>query len=215
MTKVILLALTAQAAAMAQAKVTQHMILVEPSGTDVAVSETLLVEGKGAFKVYIPPGAELAPARGARVAKSGAAGTYDVTPEGDGPEIRVDLNWTMPFIVPETYSGRILHGGGPVRMVFPKGVTASSKSLESNGVEPTTQASIFSLKPNQTAFTVSVDGAGRLRRTEPAAEAAEDNAPSIEIILPRIYQRKYLILGLILGVLAVGFVLNFRAAAKG
>jgi hypothetical protein len=202
-------------ALLAQAKVTQHMILVEPSGTDLAVSETLLVEGKGSFKVFIPPDADLAPVRGARAVKSGAPGTYELTPEGDGPELRVDLNWTMPFVVPESWSGRILHGGGPVRMVFPKGVTATSAALEPNGVEPTTQASIFSVKANVSAYKVSIDGAGQLRRNAPAEPAGEDNAPSIEIIQPRIYERKYVILGLILGVLAVGFVLNFRATAKG
>jgi hypothetical protein len=199
------------ALAFGQAKVTQHMMLLEPSGTDLAVSETLIVEGSGKVQVYLPPDAELAGTRGGKAVKTGKLGVYDVTPEGTaGPESRVDVNWSMPFVSPETFNGRILHGGGPVRLVFPKGVTAKGAALESNGVEPTTQAQIYTLK--FASFKIEITGAGKLRAQRPAAEeAGEDDGPRIEQIMPRLYDRLPWILGLTLGVLAIGFVLHFRA----
>ncbi|MDX2180510.1 MAG: hypothetical protein SFV18_13020 [Bryobacteraceae bacterium] len=197
--------------AFGQAKVTQHMMLLEPSGTDLAVSETLIVEGAGKVQVFLPPDAELAGTRGGKAVKTAKPGVYDVTLDAaQGPESRVDVNWSMPFVSPETLNGRILHGGGPVRLVFPKGVTAKGAALESNGVEPTTQAQIYTLKGS--SFKIEINGAGKLRAQRPEAEeAGEDDGPRIEQIMPRLYDRLPWILGLTLGVLAIGFALHFRA----
>jgi hypothetical protein len=117
----------------------------------------------------------------------------------------------MPFVSPETLSGRILHGGGPVRLVIPKGVRASGAALESNGVEPTTQAQIFTVKG--ASFKIEIDGAGKLRAERPASEFSEEGPP-IDQIMPRLYDRLPLVLTLTLGILALGFALHFRTRAR-
>ncbi len=100
-------------------------------------------------------------------------------------------------------------------MVFPSGVKVSSPMLESNGVEPTTQAAIYTLKGK--TYKIELDGAGSLRRQQPAEpppSSGEEEGASFEIVLPRIYQHIYWIVGLISGLLIIGFILNFRAAKR-
>ncbi|MCX6591333.1 MAG: hypothetical protein NTZ56_07390 [Acidobacteria bacterium] len=201
-------------AALGQTKVTQHMMLYEPTGTDLNVAETLIIEGSGKVQIVLPADAEIKGTRGGEVKKSGKPGIWDVTVKAEGPETRVDVNWTMPFITPEDISGRILHGGGPVRMVFPKGVKVTGAALESNGTEPTTMASIFTLKG--ATYKISLDGAGTLRAERPAAAAEpEAEGPTIQQILPRFYDRLNWVLGLTFAILAAGFILNYRAQPKG
>ena len=201
------------ASALAQTKVTQHMMLYEPTGTDINVAETLIIEGSGKVQIALPADAEIKNTRGGEVKKSAKPGVWDITVKAEGPETRVDVNWSMPFITPEDISGRILHGGGPVRMVFPKGVKVSGSTLESNGTEPTTMASIFTLKG--TSYKISLDGAGALRAERPAASEPESEGPTIQQILPRFYDRLYWVLGLTFAILAAGFILNYRAQPKG
>lgn len=206
------------AAATAQPKVAQHMILFEPTGTDLNVSETIIVDGsgKGTIQAYIPSEANTPQARNAQVTKTAKPGVFDVSFDAQGQETRIDLAWSMPFVLPETISGRVLHSEGAVRMVFPKGVTATGPMLESNGTEPTTQATIYTLKG--TTYKIDINGAGSLRAQQPAEQPppseGSDEGQSLDIILPRIYDKLYWILGLTLGILAIGFFLNFKASVK-
>lgn len=194
--------------ALAQPQVTQHMMLLEPTGVDLNVNETLIISGggRGRVRIAVPPAAGTPEVRHATISKTGTPGVFELSVPASAGETRVDLAWSIPFTVPETLSGRVLHGG-VVRLVFPKGVKVSSAHLESNGVEPTTQAAIFTLKSAN--YKIDIDGAGSLRAQPPAAPAADDG-PSIQQIKPRIYDRLFWILGLVLAILAAGFVLNYR-----
>jgi hypothetical protein len=98
-------------------------------------------------------------------------------------------------------------------MVFPKGVKVTGAALEPNGTEPTTLASIFTLKG--AAYKISLDGAGTLRAERPAEAEAPAEGPTIQQILPRFYDRLYWVLGLTFAILAAGFILNYRAQPKG
>jgi hypothetical protein len=199
-------------AAVAQPRVTQHMMLIEPTGIDLHVSETLIIsgEGRGRVRIAIPPAAGTPTVRNATITKTSTPGVFELSLPAAAQETRVDIAWSMPFAVPETLSGRVLHGG-VVRLVFPKGVKVSSANMESNGIEPTTQAAIFTLKSPE--YKIEIDGAGSLRAEQPAAAAAEEDGPSIQQIKPRVYDRLYWILGLTLAILAAGFVLNYRKPA--
>lgn len=192
----------------------QQMILFESTGTDLNVSETFMVQGGTKFQVSLPADATLAGTRGGTATKNTQAGLYDVTVAGQpGQEARFDINWTIPFVVPEELSGKVLHTA-PVRMVFPKGIKAAGSMLEANGTEPTTQASIYTLKGK--TYKITIDGAGTLRSQAPQQQQPEEEqGPRIEQILPRIYDKKYLVLGLTIGILIIGFILNYRASVKG
>ncbi len=196
-----------------EVKVQQHMMLIEPTGTELNVNETMILEGSGTGKVQvaIPPEAGTPTVRNGTIAKTRTPGVFEITVPDLGPQTRVDFAWLIPFLVPETLKGRVLHRDGLVRFVFPKGVKASGPMLESNGVEPTTQASIFTLKG--TSYAIEIDGAGTLRAARPPQESAEEG-PTLDQIMPRLYSRKYEILGLTLAILAIGFALNYRASVK-
>lgn len=213
--KRITLFLVATATAFAQPKISQHMMLFEPTGIELHVSETLIVEGagKGKVQIAVPADAGTPEIRNAQIQPTARPGIFDVTYDLKEPESRIDLSWSAPFVLPETLSGRILHTAGLVRLVFPSGVKVSGSMLESNGVEPNTQAAIYTLKG--TAYRIEIDGAGSLRRQPPAAAPpSEEEAPSFEMVLPRVYDRLYWILGLVGGLLVIGFILNFRASVK-
>jgi hypothetical protein len=195
--------------AFAQPQVTQHMMLIEPTGVDLNVSETLIVTGggRGRVRIAVPAAAGTPTARNGTLARTNTPGLFELSVPASAEDTRVDLSWSIPFAVPETLSGRILHGG-VVRLVFPKGVKVDSANLESNGVEPTTLASIFTLRSPD--YKIEIDGAGSLRAQQPVSPSAEEDGPSIQQIYPRIYDRLYWILGLTLAILAAGFVLNYR-----
>lgn len=222
------LALLVAGIAFGQQKVIQHMMLIEPSGTDLTVNETIIFQaekaGEGAFEFFLPPdaGGEVRVQSGGKpltARKTAKANVYRVKFPLTAGESRVDLAWTMPFILPETLEGRVLHGGA-LRIVVPQGVTVVSKEARPLGAEPTTKASIFEIPGG--AYKLAIDGAGTLKRNDatpaaPAAEQAvpvEDNSPQIEQIMPRVWSRMPWIAGIAVAILAIGFYLNFRATTR-
>jgi len=209
------------------AKVTQHLLLFEPAGDRLAVSESILIEntGKatvnapagGAVKVYVPD-AGVSEARVA-VTSTGAApaertlsktkqpGVYAVESPIPPGETRFDVSYAIPFSDRGTFSGRSLTADAPLRLLAPSGVTISGKGLELLGREPSTQASVFGVKDRN--FTVEVQGKGTL--STPASGGEEENAgPGIEEIAPRVYDRGEWVVGLGLANLLVGFILLYQ-----
>ncbi len=209
------------------AKVTQHLLLFEPAGDRLAVSESILVENSGnatvnapaggAVKVYVPE-AGVSEAR-VVVTSSGAApadrtlsktkqpGVYAIESAIPPGETRFDISYAIPFSDPGTFSGRSLIVDAPLRLLAPAGVTISGKGLELLGREPSTQASVFGVK--ESSFTVEVQGKGAL--STPTDDSEEANAgPGIEEIAPRVYDRVEWIVGLGLAILLVGFILLYQ-----
>ena len=226
------------AATAPNAGVTQHMVLLEPSESQLVVRESLILQNggdapfvdakNGTVRVFVPDaGASslgvtaLATGQSAVELKASPTGLPHVfkvdfpLPPG---ETRVDFSYTIPFQNPGKFSGRILHRDGAVSLVVPAGVSVKGDGLEPAGQEPQTKAAIYSIKvPN---YTVELQGVGSM-----AAAAADQENPgsSLDEILPRIYtslypipglslgiRSLYLILGLSLGILALGFVLFYR-----
>jgi uncharacterized protein affecting Mg2+/Co2+ transport len=123
-------------------------------------------------------------------------------------ETRFDFSYSIPFKNPGTFSGRILHRDGAVNLVVPAGVSVKGAGVAPVGQEPQTKAAIYSLKaPN---YTVELEGTGTM-----AATPVDQEGPgsSLDEIPPRIYGSLYPILGLSLGILALGFVLFYRMGA--
>jgi hypothetical protein len=211
------------------AKVVQHMMLFEPSGTDVTVNETIIYSnaGKttfddpanGTFRFYLPPAAnglvkvQVAGPQGMPISrdavKTKEPNVYTVKYPVKPGETRFDLAYGMPAASPGTFEYKVMHGGDPVRIVAPKGVTLASDNLKDLGPEPRTQATIYQVVGDDVKFQFT--GTGSLRAAAEAAQQSEDTGPSIEDVKPRIYGRLYPVLGLAAFILLLGFVLLYRS----
>lgn len=216
------------AATAPSAGVTQHMVLLEPAEGQLVVRESLIVQNSGdapfvdakngAVRVFVPDAGvsslgvtALAQGQSAVDLKPSTTGlrhVYKVDFPLPPGETRIDFTYSIPFKNPGTFSGKILHRDGVVNLVVPAGVSVKGDGLEPVGLEPQTKAAIYSIKvPN---YTVELQGTGTM-----AAAPADQEGPgsSLDEILPRIYGSLYPILGLALGILALGFVLFYRMGA--
>ena len=211
------------------AKVTRDMILLEPSATGLSVSETVLYHNatkttyrdaaNGTFRFYVPKAAagkisvNAAGPEGMPLAqtaeKTREPDVYKVNFPVKPGETRFDITYMLPD--PTKFSGKVLHKEGSTNLVAPHGVTLHGDSVAAVGQEPTTQATVYSVKGNE--YSVTIEGTGSLRSSTP--EAGEDNGPPpIQSKPPRLYDRLYWILGLTGLILALGFWLLYRAGER-
>ncbi len=214
----------------ADAKTTQHMVLLEPSDSGLAVSESIFVvnsgkttysdPGAGSFRFYMPaaangdvrvtisePQAIIPLQRPAE--KTGQADVYKVNFPIKPGETRFDLSYQLPKSA--SFTGRVLHKEGATRLVAPSGVTLKGDGIVSLGPEPRTQAMIYDVKAPD--YTVAIEGTGALRQQEAEAPAdEEDSGQGLQEIKPRVYDRIYWILGLGLAILMLGFIVLYRSS---
>ncbi len=214
-------------------KLTQHMVVLEPSAENLRVSETFLLTNNsnetlldplaGSFRLVLPDGASQAhvivqsamvpverPAQETR-----QKGIYKVDYPVKPGETRFDVTYTMPAAT--KFAGRTVYKEGPTRLVTPMAVTLTGEGLKSLGQEPTTQANIYDAKG--TEYSVDIIGLGSLRppaaagAAETGGEDAASGGPEIKQIRPKLYERLYWVLGLTLAILGLGFVWIYRLDA--
>src|SRR4051794_8747725 len=137
------------------AKVSQDMILLEPTAGKLEVNETVIYtnDGKttlhspeGSLKIQTPPSVTSAPRmritapQGMPITREPEKGkepnTWVVQYPIKPGETRIDFNYSVPAGKNPTFQGKILHGGGPVRFVAPPGVKLESPALTDLGPEP-------------------------------------------------------------------------------
>ncbi len=219
------------------ARVTQHMVLLEPAGQQLGVSETFFLSNTGNMTWHDPENGTLrffVPAAGKDSVKVMAtapqgmpvqrapqpakqAGTYKLNFPIKPGETRIDVSYTMPFTAPGPFSGKTLAAGVPTRIVVPSGVTLTGEGLKPLGTEPSTQAAIF--ETNAQSFQANLEGTGSLHAAA-SEDAGDEGGPSMQEILPRVYDRLAWILIPAFVALGMGFVLLYRsgkaaAAAAG
>ena len=209
----------------------QHMVLLQPTASDLSVGETFLFHNassvtyndpaNGTLRVYLPDGVEsdkvavtVTPPGGMPIQRSAdktkLKNVYKVDYPIQPGETRFDLSYTLPAESPLVYSGKTVMQGGPTRLVVPKGVSVTGDNLTSLGTEPTTQAGIFEVKGD--TFKVELQGTGTLQSAQAGSE--DDSGPGIQEILPKLYDREYWVIGLALGILALGFTLLYRKSSS-
>jgi hypothetical protein len=214
------------------AKVTQHMILLQPTSSALGVNESIIFDNQGkttyddpangTFRFFLPEeakgqvkvvinGPQGMPIQRPAV-KTSDPNVFKVEYPVKPGETRFDLAYAVPST--KEFAGKILHGGGPVRLVAPKGVDVQGETLKKLGVEPQTQASIFEV--SGTSYAVHIEGTGSLHPADSAAAAQqqqqqEDQGPPIEESKPRVYQRLPWMLTCAGLILAIGFALLYRA----
>ena len=208
------------------AHVLRHFLIFQPSGAQMAVSEGFTFQNNGlityndpdggTLKVYVPSAAK------------GAVQVKATAPQGmpidraaektDQPDVyKIDFpikpgetNFEVSYVVPyssgEVYEGKVLYKTGePTLLVAPSGITLKGDGLESKGREPRTQASVFSVAGSD--FKVEISGSLAVADTD-----SGDSGPAIEQIPPKILQKNTIwILALALGILALGFIVLYRA----
>jgi hypothetical protein len=196
---------------MAATKVGKHMILFEPGGGQMVVNETYLCNttGGGALQFYLPASANgkvqvnaTAPGGvpvGAAVKKTSKPDVYAVGFPVKPGETRFDLTYTVPYTEGAAFAGKIVTKDDNTYLIAPNGVTLQGENLNDLGQEPRTQAHIYGLTGSAYEIVLTVDSPD------------SDSGPRIEQIMPRLYGKATLIIALALGILALGFILLYRA----
>ncbi len=214
------------------APVTQHIVILEPAGPQLSVTETFFLKNDGnltyndpaagTLRFFIPPAAKdtvrvmatspggMAVQRDAEAAKGAGAHKLDF-PIKPGGETRIDITYSVPDAA--AFASKVFYKGAPTRLVVPAGVTLEGSELKSLGQEPQTQAAIY--ETTAAAYAVKIAGTGSLRGAgSESGEEADDAGPSIRTIAPPGFEdRKFQILALTLAILALGFVLLYRRGA--
>jgi hypothetical protein len=213
-----------------EAKVTKHMILFEPAGGQMTVNETLLLSnpgkkawndpsGGGTVQFFLPVGAggkaevkATAPGGmpiGAAIAKTSKPDLFAVDFPIKPGDSRIDITYTTPYTSGSPYAGKVATKDENTYLIVPSGVTLAGDGLNDLGSEPRTQAHIFGLAAS--AYKITLTGE---QAAAPEAEQPESSGPQIEQIMPRVNRQAAPIVGIALGILALGFVLLYRNSAR-
>jgi hypothetical protein len=217
------------------AKVTKHMILFEPEGSQMVVNETYLYSNsgnlawndmeQGTLHFSLPKGAEgkvqvNATAPGgmpipAAITRDGRAETYGVTFAIKPGDTRFDLTYTTTYKSGDEYDGKVLTKDDNTYLIAPNGITLAGNGLTDMGIEPRTQAHIWGLQGS--TYKVKLTGTEVAAPSDPAgggggASDSAESGPQIEQIMPRLYSKTVLIMGLALSILAVGFAMLYRSS---
>jgi hypothetical protein len=207
------------------AKAEKHMILFEPTGDQVAVTETYLFKNDGKTAWYDPDAGTLkiwAPAKptvqgtapggapiGAAVIKTAQPDVWAVDFAVKPGDTRFDVSYTMPYKEGETIAGKVASKDDNTYLIVPNGIEMKAEGVNDLGTEPRTQAHIWGLPG--TTYKIALTGT-LAPAPEAAPEGASDAGPKIEAIMPRLYKTAPYILLCSLGVLGLGFVLLYRAS---
>ncbi|MBV8820980.1 MAG: carboxypeptidase regulatory-like domain-containing protein [Acidobacteriaceae bacterium] len=213
------------------AQVSQHMILIQPTASDLNVSETFLLQGdpkltyidpeNGTVRLYLPKGFKgdlTVQATGpggmpiARPAeKTKTPNVYKVDYPIRPGETRIDVTYSVPTTGnPPVLEGKVLHKEGKTRLVTPNGVTLKAANITELGKEPQSQASIYDL--NGDSYKVEVNGTGSLQPMTDTSQEEDAGQPQITQEPPHIYHKMYWIMGLSFAILGLGtYLLASRA----
>ncbi len=209
------------------ARVAQRIVFLEPGAGQLSVNEAWMFHNDGKLTYSDPEGGTLKfflpEAAGGKVGvtatapqgmplqraaeKTKQANVYKVDFPIKPGETRIDVTYALPAA--GTFSGKTFYAGAPTRLVAPAGVTLAGEGLSSLGQDPTMRASVYEIR-DRNEFAVRLEGTGSLRATE----TAEDAGPSIDQILPRIYDNLPWIVAPVLAILALGFVLLYRMSPR-
>jgi hypothetical protein len=213
------------------AKVSKHMVLFEPSGGQMEINETYLYNnagqtawndpGNGTLHFFLPGAAGgkvkaevTAPGGmpiGAPVATTAKPDVYEVDYPVKPGETRFDLTYTVPYAEGQPYDGKVVTKDDNTYLIVPNGVTMAGEGLNDLGQEPRTQAHLYGFAG--TAYKIQLTGAAAPAPAADGGAAAEPDSagPQLEQIMPRLYDKVVPILVVVLGILALGFALLYRA----
>lgn len=209
------------------ARIARHFVIFQPSGAQMSVNEGFIFRNDGQTTYNDPDGGTLKfflP-----VAAKGIAQVKATAPQGmpidraadktsqpniykvDFPikpgETEMQVTYLLPYNNGAAYEGKVLFKTEePTLLVVPDGITLTGEGLESKGQEPRSKASVFSVKTAE--YKVQIAGAAPVA----SSDSDSDSGPSLEEVAPKVLQQNMKwILALALAILALGFVLLYRA----
>ncbi len=217
----------------AAAHIAQRMMLLEPSVSQIAVSETVVLQNDttttynntdlGGLRFFLPPAAN----GQVRISAQGPQGMplprpAEKTDENDifkvdfpvkPGETQFEVNYVLPVGSPFSLQGRVVNvkgmPAGPLRLVAPSGVTLAGNDIQQVGTEPKTQATIYNVVAAGN-FSVLVSGTGSLHGNGDAEAAQDGDEPAIVQGKPQIYAHLGWLVTLAFSVLGVGLIALFR-----
>ena len=210
------------------ARVSKHMVLFEPSGGQMEINEIYLFNNdgntawndfeSGTLHFFLPAAAggkvtveATAPGGmpiGAAAGKTAKPDVYQVVFPVKPGETRFDVTYSVPYTEGQPYRGRIVTKDENTYLIVPNGVAMAGEGLNDLGQEPKTQAHLYGF--SGASYNIQLTGNAAPTASASEADASEDR-PQIEQIMPRLYDKKIPILGVALGILALGFALLYRA----
>ena len=218
------------------AHVAQRMLVFEPTLSQIAVDETIVIQNEskqtynngdlGGLRFYLPPASN----GQVRISAQGPQGmplpqTAEKTNKTDVFKVNFPIKpgqtefqvmYVLPAGTPFTFRSEVVNVKGmlstPLRLVAPSGVTLSGKDIQQLGTEPKTQATIYNLLASK-AFSFDIAGTGSFRSpSEDTAGAEGSESPQVSEGDPQIYRHFKWLLGLALSILALGLVVLFRTS---
>ena len=214
------------------AKVSKHMLLLQPAGGQMTVSETFLLENNGktawydaqggTVRFYLPAGAggkaevnATAPGGmpiGAALVKTSQPDVFAIDFPIKPGETRIDVAYNTPYAGGAAYEGKIVTKDENTYLIAPNGVTLKGGNLNDLGPEPQTQAHIYGLQA--AAYKVELSGTP-VAAPDAAGDDSDSGAPQMVEVMPHVFGQAKLILALALGLLAIGFAILYRATPGG
>ena len=216
----------------AVANIAQRWLLIEPTLSQIAVDETAIVqngskttfhdEALGSLLFYLPPAANgqvTVNAQGPQgmplpqaAEKTKVSDVFKVSFPIKPGDTQFDIRYVLPAGSPFNFHGRIVSvagmPSGPLRLIAPSGVTLAGNDLQNVGTEPKTQATIYTVTAKD-LFSFDITGTGSLHDND-AQNVDTSGQPQLTEAVPPIYRHLNWLLGLALGILALGFIVLFR-----
>jgi len=216
----------------------QHIYIVQPSADGIDVEEVLFVKNDtnktyndsgGTLRFYLPESMAASPVVNLtspdspvgverEAEKTGKPGVYAVSFPMKPGETKIEITYKVQAGADRIFKTRILEDGGNNRLVVPLGVTAQGDNLSPMGQDPQNKAAIYDIKGKELAVVLKGEAAPPTDAGAGGAgggdAADESGAPQVEQSNPRIYSQLPLVLTLSIAILAVGFVLMYRARPR-
>jgi hypothetical protein len=203
-----------------------HLLMLDSVGDTIEATETFYLQNKGktsfqdpangSVQFYPPKGApdklqvtvipptQMPIQRTAEKAKE--PGRFKIDYPVRPGETEFDIHYSLPASA--GLSGKVVKTDPPMRLLVPLSVKISGDGISEQGTPPNVNGRLYSF--TGTSFNLKLEGTGSIRIPQENAQDEDTGAPQTKEIQARIYDKLGWVLGLTLGILALGGALLYR-----
>jgi hypothetical protein len=213
----------------------QHLMILEPGGNAIKVTETFLIQNngkntfndpaKGSVQFYVPKAAQGAkvsvePPSGVPITrapeKTSQADIFKLSYPAKPGDTVYEVSYTLP--PSKTFASQVL-GKSPLLLVTPEAVRLAGAGIKEQGVKDLpngSRARVYEVPGG--SYEATIDGIGTLQTEadesgQQQQEGGDSGAPPTTAGNARLYQRLPWVLGLTFSILGLGGVLLYRRSA--